>query len=613
MIALLRILVRALLFWMLFFACHRLVFILLNYNLFQNHVMDFAAVFYHGLRLDFSATAYCVSISWLVMLLYFFWRKEWLLTFFQALNVVIIIVATFICLANSILYTYWRQPIGKRAFDFLADRNFIFASLSGMQILGGTLLFIIALFSALKFWRLLNRNFKVPERKFFLKSSFTILSVFILFYLLRGGLQTIPVNESAAYFSDEIQLNHAAINPCWYGVHNIIQSNALQENPFAYYEPAQASSEFNELFFQKSNAGFGLFKIARPNIVLLLLESMTADVVGALGASVSYTPFLDSLSHESLVYTDCYASGFRTDQALVSVFSGFPATPFHSVIRYDTKLDKLPSLAVSLNNEGYHTSFYYGGDVTFSNMKSYLTHMQFQKIYTQSDVNAPMVNKWGAQDEYTLNYLLNNLNNEAPPFFASLLTISLHEPFDVPYGRPDTLKNSDEKFCNAARYTDKCLHDFFREAAHEPWYANTLFILVADHGHDSPLNRNYFDNNTHRIPLIIFGPAMNDSLCGVRVDKTVAQHDLAYSLIWQLSKKDSAYTFSNNICDTIQDGHAYIMFDDGFTFVNRNCAITYSKSDEKNYSWKSADCDTVEIIRKGKIFQQAVYTNFLNF
>lgn len=613
MVALLRILLRNYLFWLVFFACHHIVFFIFNHRLYTQPFYQKLSTFYHSIPLDLSTASYAIALSWLFLLTYIFVQKKIWRTIIHFINVVLISIASMACLANTILYDYWREPIGKRAFDFLDDKKFILASVSSVQIIGGLVLLIVLTTVAIRFYFFVNKKGDVELKKYIIKTAFAFLSSFIIFYFMRGGLQTIPINESASYFSDDIQLNHAAINPCWYAGHNILQNSSLDENPFEYYESVYAKKKYDELFFQKSTAGFSLFKTPKPNIVLLLLESMTADVVGAFGAPVSYTPFLDSLCNYSLVYSDCYASGFRTDQALVSVFSGFPATPFQSIIRHDTKLNSLPSFPFKLNKLGYHTSFYYGGDVNFSNMKSYLTHMQFNKIYTQDDVVAPTTNKWGAHDEYTLNYLCQNLNKQSSPFFAGLLTISLHEPFDVPFGQPDTMSTSEQKFCNAAKYTDKCLQHFFATSALQPWFQNTVFILVADHGHNLPLNRHYFDIATHHIPLIFYGNALLDTLKGKRINKTVAQHDIAYSMLWQLDKKDSAFVFSNNICDTVSNGNAYVMYDVGFSYIENNSAVSYNKIDEKNMSWKSNKCDTSEMIMKGKIFQQELYTRFLKY
>ena len=313
---------------------------------------------------------------------------------------------------------------------------------------------------------------------------------------------------------------------------------------------------------------------------------------------------------EGLLFTSVYSSGFRTDQALVSALSGFPAQPNKSIIRFPAKAIQLPSIASSLKPLGYNSTFYYGGEIGFANMNTYLVNSGYDQTISIDDFGSDKMNsKWGAHDEYVLDKLLQDLRNQPSPFFVTLLTLSTHEPFEVPVATPfDQGKNESEKFRKSAWYTDQCLDVFFREARKQPWYQQTVFVLMADHGHRLPLNRDYFDPLSRRIPLLITGGALKKEFRGRQVDVLANQHDLPSTLLQNMGVKDEAFTWSVNILAQERKNYAYLSQDMAISFLtpSAHCLLPLQPG-------IPALGDNTESFNDSKAFLQRLYGDFIRY
>src|SRR6185436_20535532 len=191
----------------------------------------------------------------------------------------------------------------------------------------------------------------------------------------------------------------------------------------------KAGEEVNRLFECTADSIPEILTTTQPNVVIIILESFTADVVAELAGEKNVAPAFNQLAKDGLLFTNVYASGFRTDQGIVSVISGFPAIPSYSIMRNIEKSAKLPSLADYFRKKNYATSFYYGGSTDFSNMRSYLINSRFEKIINEHDFDAHALrNKWGVHDEFVLDKQGIEMNTMAKPFFSVIMTLSCHEP-----------------------------------------------------------------------------------------------------------------------------------------------------------------------------------------
>ncbi|MBK7965920.1 MAG: sulfatase-like hydrolase/transferase [Bacteroidetes bacterium] len=218
-----------------------------------------------------------------------------------------------------------------------------------------------------------KKNFAFEEkhdkRKAILSS---VLFLILIPICIRGGLQEIPINESAASYSEVLPLNHAATNPAWYLLNNISKSGLNKKNPYVFFPDSIATQHFNQLIIRDSSF-LHILQTNRPNIIFITLESWTADVIAPLNPSTkeNITPFFTSLCDSGLLFSNIYSSGRRTDQMLPSILCGFPAPPNHSVSRFSDKLQRLPYLSKDLEKSGYQSSFFYGGELGFANMNTF--------------------------------------------------------------------------------------------------------------------------------------------------------------------------------------------------------------------------------------------------
>ena len=250
---------------------------------------------------------------------------------------------------------------------------------------------------------------------------------------------------------------------------------------------------------------------------------------------------------------------------MVAVHSGFPAQSTQSVIKDAGKASRLPSLPDALRMAGYSTAFYYGGDLDFANMRAYLISMGFNRFISQDDFPRSLrTTKWGIHDEHLFERLLSDLDTTTAPFFKTFFTLSSHEPFEIPVEPAFPGVGEENMFLSSIHYTDSCLGTFLERARQRPWYANTLFILVSDHGHRMPGNNAYYEEDRFRIPMLWLGDAL-DSI-GV-VESYGSQTDVAATLLAQLSIEHSQFTFSRDLLASYSPPFAYYAFNDGFGFV----------------------------------------------
>lgn len=561
-------------FWLCFFMSFRLLMLLLSFDFSQGlPIGEVLGVFWQGIRLDLSAAGYLFIIP-LLMLPFIGGRMhnhilQWIRHYYRSVTA----VCTLLCLANAVIFRFWGTMLNVRALEFALYPKEMLASISNVQ----TILIVVAIILICILMERMRKAI-LDDSIQGLPAGITqsivafLLLIGVNFTCIRGGWMLIPINEAAAAYSSNNTLNSISLNPLWYLGNNIYRSSSMDENPFEHLakEDARAITERileNPLAVNPDS----VLQNPKCNVVVILLESWTADVIEPLGGLPGVTPFFSSLAKQGLLCTRTYSSGFRTDQGLTSVLSGFPAIPDKSIIRFIDKTQKLPSLGKSFASAGYHNNFYYGGELGFANMNNYLLQSGFQNRTDISDFNDGEKNsKWGAHDEFLLQRMLADLDQAQQPFFNVLLTLSTHEPFESPRPTPFGRTNESEKFKGSAWYTDQCLQAFFTQAKTKPWYDQTLFVLIADHGHRLPLNRDYLDPAARRIPVLFYGQPLAMAFRGSTIDRTSSQHDVPATLLSIMGMDAAAFSWSRNMLGDPSVGFAYINQDQAITWMTAN-------------------------------------------
>ncbi len=331
-------------------------------------------------------------------------------------------------------------------------------------------------------WPLVNKTLSVLV--------FVITTPILLIIGLRGGLQEIPIQQSDVYFSKHNVLNLASVNSGW----NLGQSmwenkKNLGINPYMYYEQAEAESIVRGMHDVDSDSTTFVLSNSRPNIIMIILESWSADLIKSLGGYDSITPGFEKLVSEGNLFENAYASGSLSDQGMAAIFSAFPAQPSVSIISQPGKYVRLPCLNKELKSAGYTTSFLFGGQLSYGNIKAYMYYNGFDRILEGIDFDESIPRgRLAVHDEYLYQKQLIELRQENEPFFAAMFTASSHSPYDMPLKKEDRLNfgGDESNYVNSVHYADAELIKFLENAKNESWFQNTLFVIVADHSHRSP-------------------------------------------------------------------------------------------------------------------------------
>lgn len=267
----------------------------------------------------------------------------------------------------------------------------------------------------------------------------------------------------------------------------------------------------------------------QPNVVVVMMESMSAEYMAAFGNTENLTPSLDRLAGESLFFTRLYATGTRTVRGLEALSAGLPPQPGMSVVRWPN-VANLNTLGSTLAARGWTPHFLYGGYGMFDNMNSYFDAQGYQ-VTDRTNFKEGLVkfeNIWGVADEHLFDQALINLDQEAAtgkPFFYHIMTTSNHRPFTYPDGRIDI--PSPGKRAGGVKYADFAVGRFIEMAREKPWFDNTIFVFVADHCASSA-GKAKIPVYRYHIPAIVYAPKL---VAPQRVDTLASQIDLAPTLL----------------------------------------------------------------------------------
>lgn len=582
----------------------------------DNIFTELPAVIWHGLPLDLSMAGYLSVIPGLLSIAVV-WLKRELVK--PIMNIYFIIASLFITcsfLLNASLYPYWKYPLDSTPlFYFFTSPADAIASVSIWQVI---LSIVILIVLTVGVWFTLRmrgekrqqysryaygygglgsgkRNrFDDFDRHRGRTSIILLLLTGLLFLPIRGGITVSTMNTGQAYYSQNAYLNHSAVNPLF----SLLESITHQEDfasQYRFMKDKEADKIFATMTSTSDENTYPLlneatFKKGTPDILIVIMESFASDIMPSMGSYKDVAVCLDSIAQQSILFTRFYANSFRTDRGMVSILSGYPAQPTTSIMRYPRKTSQLPSIARNLAKyKNYKTTYYYGGDADFCNMRSYLVSQGYQHII--SDANFPIedkLSKWGVPDHIVAAKMMEDIKaqqNEKRPMLRILQTSSSHEPFEVPYHR---LK---DKRLNAFAYTDSVMGAIVREYRKLPKWKNTLIVFVPDHVGGYKENLNDHDRSRYQIPLILAGGAISRPM---KVGIIGSQHDIAATLLGQLGVEHREFTFSKNMMSDATPKFAFFAVNDAFGIVseensliydNRSKRIVYDKG-EKGFNLK---------------------------
>ena len=602
------------LFWYIYFLFFKVVFLLYHSDLSSElDLSTIAGIFFYGSRLDLAFTAYLSAIPFLLVTVSSLIKPgAWLSKSLLVYTTLMLIFVTVLCTTDLELFRIWGFKLDSTPLMYLNTPGEMLVSIGSSPILFLVILnTLVNLFFCFAYTKLLHPLAKsFPPVRYYTLPAYGLATAFLI-VPMRGGFQLAPVNHSSAYFSNNLFANQAAINVPWNFFHSLSKSGAEKKNPYLVTENTEAENLLRRLYPAPEESSPVVLKTNRPNIVLIIWESFTAKVAEDLGGLPGITPAFKELSKEGLLFSKMYASGDRSDKGLPSVLSGYPAQPVTSILKTPKKSQQLPHLSQSLQQNGYKTSFYYGGELEFANLKSYLRFGGYEKLVGIGDFEDEQLNsKWGAHDNVVFDKLLSDIEQEKgpKPFFKTIFTLSSHEPFDIPVKPRFPEKDANTLFMSSLYYTDSTIGSFVAEAKKRPWYDNTLFIIIADHGHTYPGGSQVYEAEKFHIPMLWFGGALKAE--PAMVESTMSQTDLSATLLQQLQIPAQEYRWSKDILNPASPHFAHYFFKDGVGFVTDSSYLAFDNVG-KNLIESSGSTDSLQLFM-ARGYLQMSYGDYLN-
>ncbi len=569
-------------YWLVLSFVARLIFVLFYFSGYpEGAVINLLKTFRYGFRLDLSMGSYIVFLCFIIWSVFHLFKLNFFFSLYKAVGILVLGLVLLITLADVAVYKHWAIKINMTAIQFAQHPREVLASIGTKDyipflilvyciLMGGFLWFWFKITDRLKFTvNLTGRNLFFCSLAFVLIAGLSLLGI-------RGGFQLEPINQSAVYFSDKAIYNHTAVNASWNLMHKWVNNRDVK-NPYPYGTEVEIDRSLHRFYNSGKVYPHLVDSSTRPNIVFILLEGFTADVIGAFGGETGLTPTIDSLIKQGLIFTRFYSNGDRTYKGLPSILNGYPSQATSSVTQNPDLTGKIPSLAKTLREYSYQNSFYYGGESEFANIKSYLLNTGFDNIVDiRNFPSAYRGLKWGVSDHYVFERMSQDLTMARQPFFSCILTLSSHEPYDIPMEPFIKSKTIPDLFRNTVYYTDWSLSRFIHLSENQSWYANTLFVLTADHG--NPLPKQYstnYDPGRFKIPIIIFGKPLKQEYKAKQMDIIGSHTDIANTLLQGLGLNGDAFRYSKNLlADSVSSG-AFYTFDNGFGFINSTTRLVF--------------------------------------
>ena len=600
--------------WLPLLAIQKPIFLCYHQDLANGCTLnDYLQVITHGLLLDCTIAGYLTVLP-LLMTLISVWLpgtgyRKLLKGYFSCMA--ILIAAIFA--VDVALYGYWGFRLDATLFFYLQSPGDAMASVPMGQFFAQLLLF--AIYAAGMYWVL--KRFIVPlfpdtaVEKPVVGSVGILFLAGLLFIPIRGGVTTSTANVGMVYFSNNQFLNHSAINPCF----SLLASLSKQQDfaaQFDFFPEEERKEIFEELLnrfpqeFDKENQkkctnDSGLIQLheEKPNILIILTESFSAN---ALDPTQDIMPNYNRLRNEGIFFSNLYANSFRTDRGIVATLNGYLAQPTTSIMKYPAKSQTLPSIAKVLTVNGYVADMLYGGDINFTNMQSYFYSSGYSRITADRDFPiTSRLSKWGANDDITFRHLYEEIKNRdtQSPWLTTFLTLSSHEPFDVPYHRLDEVG----LYPNSVAFTDSCIGNFIDQLKKLPVWKNTLVILVSDHGYPYPADVKNEEPRRYQIPMLWLGGVIQKPAV---ITRYANQTDLAATLLHLLGLPHEDFTFSRNIFSPDYPEYAFYTYSNGFGFIDSTGVTVYDNEGNKPIIESTQEGSDLRI-RKGKALLQTLY------
>ena len=554
--------------------------------------------FIMGVRFDIVTIGFVIAIPTIILTIFsFFGKKSRLFELIYTWVLTVCFTITFgICAADIPYFDQFFDRFNITAFEWMAtgDSAFVFKMIFEEPTY--ILMMLPVLASGFVFWFFANRIMKRStgwESVYYVQYSiYTVLLWGLVFIGMRGRLnEKSPIMVGTAYFGNNAMLNQLGLNPnftlarSWLDSKDpdnqkvrfmsdeaaiaLVQKNLGIENPDEEFPIARAVD------FSTSPNGSGR-NDGGYNVIVVIMEGMSYNKTAHGGNTHNLTPFLDALMDKSLSFNNCYTSGTHTYCGIYTTFTSYP------VIFRNHALKRIPVLqydgiAATLQRQGYQTAYFTTHDKEFDNVAGFLSQNGVEKIISQADYPASEVQTTlGVPDDYMFRFsmpIFDEMAGNNRPFFAAMMTASDHGPYYIPdYFEP---RNTEQKY-QITEYADWSLQRFIEMAHEKPWFDNTLFVFVADHGatldSDYSIPLSYFHT-----PLVFYMP---DKLQPQLNEAIASQMDVFPTVMGILNKSYINNTFGIDLQKDSRK-YTYFMGDDKYGVLNHEWLLINKPSEDQ--------------------------------
>lgn len=552
-----RLLIRRLLLMLGVYSLFRLLFLLFNYHSFSSNSFGSILVsFVAGLRFDISAIFYVNSLFILLHLLPFDFRYK---KGYQLLLKWIFFVTNFVALLSGLVDLKWFSFVDKRmTYNIFGTTGDMMNLLPAYLKSYWYLLVIYAAIIYATHWCYSRIKIKKTENTGGAVTRFAVQLVILVLFLglsvtaMRGGWQLRPITpiSAAAYVNTSLV---PLVNNTPFNIILTIQSSEIKE--VKYFDEEQ----LNQLFSIQQSTSFPLDSARHDNVMIIIWESLSRFFVGSMNGGKGYTPFLDSLAANGLLCTNATANAHRSIEGIPAVTASIPTLMEESFTVSAYQQNKIMGLPALLKQFGYSSAFYHSGKNGTMSFDVFAPAAGYEHYYGLNEYpdKSEFDGNWGVWDEPYFQYVVKQLNQLKQPFCATLFTISSHHPFVVPDKYKNVFSKDKNQYSQVIQYTDYSLKKFFDSASKQPWFNQTLFVIVADHGayYEPPLSNT--PHGASAIPVIFYKP--DGSLKGT-YDKPVQQTDILPSVIDYLRVSCNYVSFGKSIFskDSIRYTYNYL-------------------------------------------------------
>ena len=575
-----------------------------------------------GLRFDTTISCYALALPMVLLFVNYYLLNENKLIFkiIMGLTFVLYLPAFFIAAVDIPYFHHFFDRISTSIFLWSNDTNVSSAMFFEWGYLWPLIMFLLLnVFFIFKLRNLtrLYATVQQPKKKRHLISILLFLTLF--FFSLRGKIDfnVPPLDIRDAYHCEYSYPNKVALNPTFSLLRSYLDSQLPQNATIHFMDETEALKNVKEyLGIKKSSFKNPIARkikgvdslISKPNIVVVIMESMSAHKVGRYGNPLGLTPTLDRIAKEGIVFDNFYSTGIHTFNGIFSTLYSYPAI-YRQQPMNTSPINEYYGMPNVLKENGYQTSFFTTHNELFDNIGGFLTANAIDRIYSDKDYpEEKLIGTWGVADDYLFEYGITEMNKMAEkekPFLSVFMTCSDHAPYTLP---PYFTPKNDKMTEQIVEYADWSIGQLLTKSEKEPWFENTLFVFVADHGqamnvvYEMPLSLN-------QIPCIIYAPKLIKSEV---IEDFGSQTDIYPTLMGILN---ISYLNATMGIDLLKEKRKYAYFngDDKFGVINDSLFYIYKDTDDEYlYRYKNKDVTNLkDSLPQNKLEMKKYATSFL--